>query len=392
MAAFSFEHYPPLSLYVHLPWCVKKCPYCDFNSHGIGLDSFPEDKYVESLIKDLEFSLPVLEDRPITSIFIGGGTPSLFSAESLERLLSALAARMSLVADVEITLEANPGTVDAARFQAFREIGINRLSIGVQSFNNLMLQRLGRIHDAETAHAAIEAAKAAGFQRINLDIMYCLPGQDAAGAMADIRQAIAHGPVHLSRYQLTIEPNTLFYKDRPVLPDEEVLWEMQESGRKLLADCDYAHYEISASAKPGFECRHNLNYWQYGDYLGIGAGAHSKLTDLSANRIYRFVRHRMPDRYMQLVGDKAAISETKTPDQQEIILEFMMNALRLNKGFTPDLFTARTGLPLQVIDTTLGHARTKGWIECDSHTVRASAKGRNFLNDLLQCFMPVADS
>jgi len=387
----SFQHYPPLSLYIHLPWCVKKCPYCDFNSHSIGQAAVPARAYIGALLKDLEFSLPSVDSRTVNSIFIGGGTPSLFPAESLDSLLSALDTRLSLAPDIEITLEANPATIDAGRFRDFRETGINRLSIGVQSFNDIVLTKLGRIHDAATAHAAIEAAKTAGFRRVNLDMMYGLPGQIAGEAQEDIRQVIAHDAVHLSWYQLTIEPNTLFYKTRPDLPDEDLIWDMQESGLELLSGNEYRQYEISAFAKPGFECRHNLNYWQYGDYLGIGAGAHSKLTSLSENRIYRYARHRLPERYMQTAGTQRAITETRIPDTDEVILEFMMNALRLTKGFDCNLFTQRTGLPLETILPAVSRAVEKGWIERHQQAIRATTTGRNFLNDLLQYFSPGSD-
>jgi len=386
------NHLPPLSLYVHLPWCIKKCPYCDFNSHGTGHDPFPEAGYVDALIRDLEFELHSMRDRQITSIFIGGGTPSLFSAEALQRLFSAIRSRTTLSADIEITLEANPGTVESRRFHAYREIGINRLSVGVQSFNDRMLQRLGRIHDAKTAGEAIRTATTAGFERINLDLMYGLPDQTIAQAMDDIGQAIDFAPVHLSWYQLTIEPNTVFYKEQPVLPEQDTIWEMQEAGQAMLGDTGHQQYEISAYARPGYQCRHNLNYWEFGDYLGLGAGAHGKLTVAAEDTIYRYARHRLPERYMQLAGQPQVITEQKKLTQEDIVLEFMMNTLRLTDGFTSTLFTERTGLPLALVEAQFNQLVTKGWLERHNTVVKPTHAGQNYLNDLLQYFMPATET
>jgi oxygen-independent coproporphyrinogen-3 oxidase len=385
---FKFSQVPPLSMYVHLPWCVKKCPYCDFNSHAADHAVFPEAAYVDALIRDLEFELPALEGRRITSIFIGGGTPSLFSAEELDRLFTALRTNMVLSGEVEITLEANPGTYDAGRFRAYRDIGINRLSIGVQSFNDRMLTRLGRIHDAGTAGDAVRAAADAGFERINLDLMYGLPGQTVAEALADVNRAIDYGTVHLSWYQLTIEPNTVFYKQRPELPEPDAIWEMQEAGQNLLAGAGYRQYEVSAYAREGYQCRHNLNYWEFGDYLGLGAGAHGKLTDVAGNAVYRLVRHRLPESYMRLAGQQQVITNSKTLTEEEVILEFMMNALRLNEGFDTALFRDRTGLPVELIEARINRAVTREWLEWHATVIKPTAAGRNYLNDLLMYFMP----
>lgn len=384
----EFTCCPPLSLYIHLPWCVKKCPYCDFNSHGTGGAAFPEKAYIDALIRDLDLELPGIRDRQISSIFIGGGTPSLFSADSLHLLLSSLRARMKFVPDIEITLEANPGTVESARFRSYRDAGINRLSIGIQSFNDAMLNRLGRIHDGADAANAIRTAQAAGYDLINLDLMYGLPDQTLVQAMEDIHQALEHKSAHLSWYQLTIEPNTLFYKDRPALPEEDAIWEIQQQGQSLLAAAAYHQYEISAYATSGNACRHNLNYWQFGDYLGLGAGAHGKLTVPAQGQIYRFVRHRLPERYIRLAGTDKAISSRKNLDNEDIILEFMMNNLRLTGGFDSVLFSERTGLSVDLIADRLSDAVIKGWLQRDDDRIRPTVTGLNYLNDLLQCFMP----
>jgi len=384
-----FIYPPPLSLYIHLPWCVKKCPYCDFNSHATGNNNaFPEQSYIQALIRDLDFDLPRIRHRAITSIFIGGGTPSLFSAESLATLLVAVRTRLSLVSDIEITLEANPGTVEANRFKAYRDIGINRLSIGVQSFNDAMLKKLGRIHSANAARDAINIARSAGFDRVNIDLMYGLPGQTLEQAIADLGHGIEHEVSHLSWYQLTIEPNTVFYKDTPVLPEQDHIWDMQEAGQSLLSRHGLEQYEISAYASPGQQCRHNLNYWEFGDYLGIGAGAHGKLSDVGKNTVTRYARHRLPERYMQLAGQPDVITDTRTLDHSDLILEFMMNALRLTDGVPRTLFAARTGMTPDTITTMVKTAVDKGWLEEDKSMLVPTVIGRNYLNDLLQCFMP----
>lgn len=381
------NHLPPLSLYIHLPWCIRKCPYCDFNSHAVDETRFPEAEYIAALVRDLEFELPGIRDREITSIFIGGGTPSLFSAGSLDELLTAIRSRLALKPGIEITLEANPGTVESARFQAYREAGINRLSIGVQSFNDQLLESLQRIHDGDNAAGAIEIARSAGFERINIDLMYGLPGQSLEEAMTDIERGLAHHPTHLSWYQLTIEPNTLFYKHRPRLPPEDDIWTIHERGQELLASAGYRRYEISAYAAAGHACRHNLNYWEFGDYLGLGAGAHGKLTGVG-EAVYRFTRHRLPESYLRLAGRDKVIAGTRELSRGDLILEFMMNALRLTGGFEKTLFTRRTGLPMDVIEARVHEAAGKGWLEWDDNFIKPTPAGLNYLNDLLQLFMP----
>jgi putative oxygen-independent coproporphyrinogen III oxidase len=379
---------PPLSLYIHLPWCVKKCPYCDFNSHEFRSGALAETEYVDALLRDIEFELPRITDRQITSVFIGGGTPSLFSAEALERLLSAMRSQLNIRAGIEMTLEANPGTAEAGRFQAYHEIGINRLSIGVQSFDDEKLSKLGRIHNANEALQAIQMAREAGFENINIDLMFALPGQGIDEAMQDLQRACSQPVTHISWYQLTIEPNTVFYKQRPVLPVDDAIWEMQTQGQGLLADKDYGQYEISAYAMPGRQCQHNLNYWQFGDYLGIGAGAHGKLSDKDLNQIRRFARHRLPDRYMQKAGSSEAIVEERELQQDDIILEFMMNAFRLREGFSHSLFSTHTGLSIEEIRPLLDRVGAHDFILQDKEHIKATKKGRDYLNELLQIFMP----
>jgi putative oxygen-independent coproporphyrinogen III oxidase len=379
---------PPLSLYIHLPWCIKKCPYCDFNSHATNNASFPEQAYIDALVRDLDSAAPSLQGREIISIFIGGGTPSLFSAASLQQLLTAVRARLRLALDVEITLEANPGTFEAERFHAYRQTGINRLSIGIQSFDDSKLSRLGRIHDAARAIDAIRIARSAGFERINIDLMYGLPDQTLAEALVDLGTGIAAGASHLSWYQLTIEPNTVFYKNPPRVPEDDLIWDIQQAGQQLLSTAGLQQYEISAYATAGQQCRHNLNYWLFGDYLGIGAGAHGKLTDPDTDSIYRYVRHRLPERYIALAGQPAVITETRQLGESDRILEFMMNALRLSGGFEKDNFVRHTGLSLEVLKAPLAQAHAAGWLVTEETIIRPTVSGLNYLNDLLQCFMP----
>ncbi|MGK0297675.1 MAG: putative oxygen-independent coproporphyrinogen III oxidase [Gammaproteobacteria bacterium] len=389
---FSFSSSPPLALYIHLPWCVKKCPYCDFNSHATLDGSFPEKTYINALIRDLEFVLPLLQQRQISSIFMGGGTPSLFSGLGMKTLLSEIQLRFEFEKEIEITLEANPGSVDIEHFNTYRECGFNRISIGIQSFNNTMLANLGRVHDGLEAINAINVAKTAGFDQINLDLMYGLPQQQAEQAMDDLTQAISHQPNHLSWYQLTIEPNTVFYKNTPVLPVEDEIWNIQEQGMNMIASSGYENYEISAYAMPGYQCKHNLNYWEFGDYIGIGAGAHSKLTNINNNEISRSVRHRLPERYIELAGNKSAVAEHKLLTEQDVILEFMMNNLRLTKGFTTLLFEQRTGIKIHKIQEAIHVAENKGWLEREDMQIKPSSLGKNYLNDLLQCFMSDSES
>lgn len=376
----------PLSLYIHLPWCVRKCPYCDFNSHETGHTPFPEQAYIDALVRDLDFELPRVGTRTIQTIFIGGGTPSLFSAASLHQLLDSINDRLHLAKDVEITLEANPGTFEAERFVAYRAAGINRLSIGIQSFDDRMLKSLGRIHDAKAAGRAIEIARRAGFEAINLDLMYGLPDQTLDDAMSDLQIAVAHQTTHLSWYQLTIEPNTVFYKQPPVVPEHDQLWDIQQAGQNLLASAGLQQYEISAYAAGGHTCRHNLNYWLFGDYVGLGAGAHGKLTDESG--IYRYARHRLPARYIELAGSTEVISETRHLQKDDLMLEFVMNALRLKAGFSHRLFEQRTGLLIEDVSIPCATAHERGWLETFEGTSRPTAAGLNYLNDLLELFMP----
>jgi oxygen-independent coproporphyrinogen-3 oxidase len=384
---FSFKVAPPLSLYIHLPWCIRKCPYCDFNSHELSNGSLPEARYIEALLRDVEAARPAISDRGISSIFIGGGTPSLFSPDSVSLLLAEIRHRLEFSEDIEITLEANPGAVDTDHFFGYRDAGVNRLSLGIQSFNDNMLKRLGRIHDAASAQNAVSAAIDVDFDRVNLDLMYGLPGQRSNEAMDDLKRAIEYSTGHISWYQLTIEPNTVFYTHRPELPGDDDIWTMQDEGQALLKDAGYLNYEISAHGLPGHECRHNLNYWSFGDYLGIGAGAHSKYTDIECGVIVRQARHRIPDRYIDLAGNKDVITDEKYLDESDVILEFMMNALRLRDGFKLPLFEERTGLSASVIETPLAMAVDRGWLQWTADHIQASHKGQIFLNDLLQCFM-----
>jgi oxygen-independent coproporphyrinogen-3 oxidase len=371
---------PPLALYAHLPWCVRKCPYCDFNSHERA-DALPEREYVDALVADLEGLLPAVWGRRIRSVFIGGGTPSLFSPEAIDRLLAAVRARLTLEPDAEVTLEANPGTAEAGRFRGYRAAGVNRLSLGIQSFDNAKLQVLGRIHWAGEARRAIDMAQAS-FDNVNLDLMYGLPGQTLAEARADFRQALAFGTAHLSAYQMTVEPNTVFYnKPPPGLPEHDVSADMQLMVEELAAAAGFEHYETSAFARTGRRCRHNLNYWEFGDYLGIGAGAHGKLS--YADRVTRHERAKQPREYMAAAG---TVRE-KVIAPRELPFEFMLNALRLVDGVPAGLFAERTGLPGSAILRKLATAREKGLLEDDAQRIRPTRRGRLFLNELLQLFL-----
>ncbi|OGA39481.1 MAG: YggW family oxidoreductase [Betaproteobacteria bacterium RIFCSPLOWO2_12_FULL_68_19] len=371
---------PPLALYVHIPWCVRKCPYCDFNSHQVG-GELPEREYVEKLMLDLESLLPSVWGRRVLSVFIGGGTPSLFSPESIDALLSAIRARLALEPHAEITLEANPGTVEAARFRGFRAAGVNRISVGVQSFDDAMLARLGRIHSSAEARRAIDAALES-FDNVNLDLMYGLPGQSVEMARADLEQALQCAVPHLSAYQLTIEPNTAFWSKPPLLPEHDLCADVQLMIEETLHQGGFEHYETSAFAKPGMRCRHNLNYWEFGDYLGIGAGAHGKVS--FPDRVTRHERVKQPRDYLQ----KSTLAEDKTVPPSELPFEFMLNALRLVEGFEVKLFSERTGLALSTIEAGLEKAEAKGLIERDWKLIRPTARGQRFLNELLQLFLP----
>lgn len=380
---------PPLSLYIHLPWCLKKCPYCDFNSHewaGEGGPSVPpEQHYLDALRADLEASLPLIWGRTVHSIFIGGGTPSLFSPESIDRLLADVRARVRLEADAEITLEANPGTFERDRFRAFRQAGVTRLSIGVQSFNDQHLKALGRVHDRTQALAAVEEA-ARSFDTFNLDVMYALPGQTLAQAEEDIRTALSLAPPHISIYHLTLEPNTYFAKFPPVVPDDDDAYAMLDRITELTAEAGLQRYEVSAYAKPGHACRHNLNYWQFGDYLGIGAGAHGKLS--FAHRVARTVKLRDPRRYMEQALAGQALASMDEVSRADLPFEFMLNALRLKDGVALQDFMDRTGLPLSSIEPALREGEQRGLLLRESGRVAPTRRGLDFLSDLQSLFLP----
>ena len=374
---------PPLSLYVHLPWCLKKCPYCDFNSHE-AQGELPEQRYLDALMADLEASLPLIWGRTVHSIFIGGGTPSLFSPQAIDRLLGDIRARLRLEPDCEITLEANPGTFEKHRFRAFRSAGVTRLSVGVQSFDDRHLKALGRVHDRAQALAAVEEA-AQAFDTFNLDIMYALPGQTLENLEQDMRQALALQPPHISIYHLTVEPNTYFAKYPPALPEEDIAYAMLDRITELTGVAGMDRYEISAYAKPGHRCLHNLNYWKFGDYLGIGAGAHSKLS--FAHRVVRQVRFREPRLYMDKALAGTPVAQDHEVSRAELPFEFMLNALRLREGFKLQDFSDRTGLPLTAIQAGLDEAERRGLIERDFARVRPTERGFDFLNDLQMLFL-----
>jgi len=375
---------PPLALYVHIPWCVRKCPYCDFNSHE-PRGALPEREYVDALVADLESALPQVWGRRVYSVFFGGGTPSLFSAASIDALIVAFRARLAIVADCEITLEANPGTFESDRFRDYRAAGVNRLSIGIQSFNPDHLAALGRIHDADEARRAVEIAHR-HFDNFNLDLMYALPRQTLDEAEADLAAALACEAPHLSFYHLTLEPNTLFHVHPPPLPDEDAAAAIHELVEARLTGAGYAHYETSAYARPGRESRHNLNYWRFGDYLGIGAGAHAKLS--FHDRIVRETRARTPAEYMKRMAEGTQVVERRDLARRDLAFEFMMNGLRLAEGFPVELFPERTGLPLAAAERGLAAAEAKGLIERDHQRIRPTALGRRFLNELLLLFLP----
>ncbi|MDD2721280.1 MAG: radical SAM family heme chaperone HemW [Gallionella sp.] len=394
----NFQALPPLALYIHIPWCVRKCPYCDFNSHEVksasplrgegrgegGLSESLEQQYVAALTRDLEMALPQIWGRKVYSVFIGGGTPSLLSGYALGEILRQVKMLLPLTLNAEITLEANPGTVEADKFAAFADAGVNRLSLGIQSFNDAHLKALGRIHSAEEARAAIKIARQ-HFDNINLDLMYALPGQTLDEALQDIRAALAFAPQHLSAYHLTLEPNTLFHHDPPQLPDDDASADMQQAIEALLAEHGYQHYETSAFAQPARRAKHNLNYWQFGDYLGIGAGAHSKLS--FPDKIIRQARYKQPQAYIQQVAAGAPVQTENAVTRAELPFEFMMNALRLNEGFEAALFTERTSLPLLAIQRELLVAEKRGLLTRDHQRIAPTPQGRRFLNDLLEIFL-----
>ncbi|MBU0594517.1 MAG: radical SAM family heme chaperone HemW [Gammaproteobacteria bacterium] len=380
----SLAEPPPLSLYIHIPWCVRKCPYCDFNSHE-ARDGVPEADYVTALKRDIETALPLVWGRKVVSVFFGGGTPSLFSARAVDDILTAVRTLLPLEPLAEITLEANPGTAEAQKFADFRSAGVNRLSLGIQSFNARHLQLLGRIHDGEEARRAVELAQR-HFDNINLDLMYALPEQGMSEMLADLRSAIAFGPQHLSAYHLTLEPNTRFFLDPPALPDDDLAAEMQEAVQSELASAGYEHYETSGFALAGRRCKHNLNYWLFGDYLGIGAGAHGKLTQHDG--VLRQVRYKQPKAYLEHALKGVPVQEEHCVAAKDLGFEFMMNALRLTEGFSPNLFEARTGLPLVSVLGALDEAERRGLVERSPERIKPTELGRRFLNELLQGFLP----
>jgi oxygen-independent coproporphyrinogen-3 oxidase len=381
---------PPLSLYLHIPWCVKKCPYCDFNSHaqhGV----LPVDAYIDALLADFDRDLrdfgAALGTRPLHSVFFGGGTPSLFAPQAIARILDGVAARIALPDGIEVTLETNPGTVEHGRFDEYLRAGVNRFSFGVQSFDDAKLRRLGRIHSAAEAERAIRLAQDAGVENFNLDLMYALPEQTLAEAIDDVERAIALRPTHLSHYQLTLEPNTLFAAKPPPLPDEDSAWDMQEACQAHLAAAGYAQYEVSAYAQAGRECVHNLNYWRFGDYLGIGAGAHGKLSEAGGGRIVRTAKLKLPRSYLERAGRAEPFGTATDVPASQRPFEFMLNALRLNAGVEWPAFERHTGLPREAIDAAVAAAHARGWLQDDAARLQPSESGRRFLNDLIALFM-----
>ena len=382
---------PPLSLYIHMPWCVKKCPYCDFNSHGLRSEPPPYADYINHLLADLDADRAdfgaALEGRPIISIFFGGGTPSLFSPELIDRLLDGVRERLPLASDAEITLETNPGTVEHGRFDGYLAAGVNRISFGVQSFDDDKLKRLGRIHSASEAEAAVKSAQDAGYANINLDLMYALPQQTLNGALTDVERAVALQPTHISHYQLTLEPNTAFAANPPPLPDDDHAWAMQEACEANLAAAGYGQYEISAYAQPDRRCLHNLNYWQFGDYLGIGAGAHGKLSDATSGQVHRRWKTRHPRAYLEASGGAARIGGDNAVSAGELPFEYMLNALRLIDGVPLTAFAERTGLLPERIAAGLASARQRGWLHDDPQRLHTTALGQRFLNDVIASFL-----
>ena len=378
---------PPLSLYVHLPWCVRKCPYCDFNSHE-QRGALPFAAYVDALVADLDFDLPLAWGRTVHSVFFGGGTPSLFPPEAIDAFLQAASSRLRFAPGLEITLETNPGTAEHGRFEGYRDAGVNRLSFGIQTFDDGCLQRLGRIHDSAEAEAAVKLAQDAGFDNLNLDLMYALPGQTLAMAERDVERAVALQPAHISHYQLTLEPNTVFAAKPPAgIPDDDAGWDMQERCQSLLAEAGYRQYEVSAYARPGRQCAHNLNYWRFGDYLGIGAGAHGKLTLGAEQSVLRRWKVKHPAAYLASAGRGDAIGGDERIEPARLPFEYMLNALRLDEGFALADFTARTGLAAAAIAPRLEQARARDWLRIDDGRVVPTPLGRRFTNDVVALFL-----
>lgn len=382
---------PPLALYVHMPWCVKKCPYCDFNSHGLRGAPPPYEAYIDALLADLDSDradfAEAVHGRPVETVFFGGGTPSLFAPALVARFLDGARARLPFADDCEITLETNPGTVEHGRFDGYLAAGVNRLSFGIQSFEDAKLARLGRIHSSAEAAAAVKSAQDAGYTNLNLDLMYALPEQSLEGALADVARAIALAPTHISHYQLTLEPNTAFAANPPPLPDDDHAWAMQEACEARLGEAGYGQYEISAYAQPGRRCRHNLNYWEFGDYLGIGAGAHGKISNATAASVHRRWKSRHPRAYLEAAGGTARIGGDSVVSAQELPFEYMLNALRLHDGVPLSAFAERTGLAQERVAARLAQARARGWLHDDPARLRPSALGQRFLNDLIGLFL-----
>jgi len=385
---FRFQAPPPLSLYIHFPWCARKCPYCDFNSHAIQGDDLPESGYVEALLRDLEQELPAVWGRTVQSIFMGGGTPSLFSPQAIDRLLGGIRARLTLHPALEITLETNPGSAEQEKFAAYRQAGVNRLSIGIQSLNDTHLKALGRIHDSRQAARAARSARQAGFDNFNLDLMFGLPQQSVAQAIEDLQAVIQLQPAHLSWYQLTLEPNTLFHSRPPALPDDDRKWEMQCRGQSLLAEHGYTQYEVSAYAQAGKHCRHNLNYWKFGDYIGIGAGAHGKITAAAQGKIHRTWKRRHPKHYLASAGTRQCIDGQHKLTESEALFEFALNRLRLKQGFDLREFEAACGLDRNWILPIARQAQSDGLLTLDGDRVQHTDQGWQYLNDLLERFLP----
>jgi putative oxygen-independent coproporphyrinogen III oxidase len=380
---------PPLSLYVHMPWCVRKCPYCDFNSH-VAPERIPQDDYIAALLDDLDQDLALTAERSLSSIFFGGGTPSLFAPEAIDEFLCGVRARIPVDADVEVTLEANPGTIEHGRFAGYRAAGVTRVSLGAQTFDEARLRALGRIHSAGDIHRAVDELNTAGLTNFNIDLMYALPEQSIEAALADVREAISLQPTHLSHYQLTLEPGTVFYHRPPTLPDDDASWQMQVACQDVLAQHGFAQYEVSAYSRPSLRCRHNLNYWLYGDYIGIGAGAHGKLTDTKSGEVFRTVRHRQPREFLRQKG-LARSSERRCVARNDLPLEFMLNATRLTDGFSLRDFEERTGLPGESIARPLNEAQSKGLLVESQGCWHPTDLGKRFLNDVQALFLPAED-
>ena len=380
-------HNPPLSLYVHIPWCVRKCPYCDFNSHAAPGD-LPGKEYIEALVADLETDLPLVWGRPLQSIYFGGGTPSLFGADLIAQFLTAARARLAFRPDIEITLEANPGTIEHDSFSAYGEAGVNRVSLGVQSFDNDLLKRIGRIHGRLEVEQCLQSLKTAGISNFNIDLMFALPGQGLEQLKSDIELVLAAGPAHISFYQLTVEPNTEFFARPPQLPDDETAWDMQQHGLSQFEAAGYRQYEISACARADLQSRHNMNYWRYGDFLALGAGAHGKISAPADGTVIRYAKHRHPKRYLQGLDSGDWLAEKRFLSHDELVFEFFLNQLRLKQGVHVDDFSARTGLPWRTVGQRVQEAVDKGLLEREGRRLRPTSLGWRFVNDIQQIFLP----